>query len=108
MQTLKKTNTTNTNSGLVSFSILQPTNLIFQTKNEKNKLIRSFPKRKRIKYIKGIEISNEMSSKNTYYVLLGTLYSLRSQRCVSLHRKYPYPELLWSVFSPNGEKYGPE
>ena len=43
----KKTQTQpNTNSGLVSFSILQPTNLIFQTKNEKKKLVRSFPKRK--------------------------------------------------------------
>ena len=32
----------NTNSGLVSFSILQPTNLIFQTKKEKKSLFDPF------------------------------------------------------------------
>ena len=104
----KKQTQPNTNSGLVRFSIIKPTNLIVQTKNEKNKLVRSFPKRKRIKYIKGIEISNDMSSKNTYYVQLAFLYSSGSQRCVSLRRKYSYPELLWSVFSLNAEKCGPE
>ena len=98
----------NTNSGLVSFSILQPTNLIFQTKKEKKDPVQSFPKPKRIKSTKRIKILNEMSSKNTYDLLLASLYFLLYEHCLSLHKKCPYLELFWSVFSPNAEKYGPK